>query len=179
MPAAASRSVYLIERYCTPRTPFCLSSGDARLIDLLLALPDEQEHLTCDVAFEAADRLHLGMALTDALGHVRLSASLRPQPPDSDDVQRAVGSSVAAPVQPMTSGFPRGGGHGADPTQGREASLRAQSLRIVAGCEQQLCGAYVANGVPRHQVGRQLIDDGGDHGIQVGDSVVQLEIAAG
>src|SRR3954447_1687243 len=133
MPASASRSVYLIERYCTPRTPFYLSSSDSRLIDLLLALLDEHEHLTRNVAFEAADRLHLGMALTDALGHVRLSASLRPQPPDSDDVQRAVGSSIAAPVQPMTSGFPRGGGHGADPTQGREASLRAQSLRIVTG----------------------------------------------
>src|SRR5215212_7033278 len=125
----------------------CLSSSDSRLIDFLLALLDEHEHLTCNVAFEAADRLQLGMALADALGHVRLSASLRPQPADSDDVQRAVGGSVAAPVQPMTSGFPRRGGHRADPAQRREAGLRAQPLRIVAGGEEQLCGAHMANGV--------------------------------
>src|SRR5215210_4061919 len=123
MPAAASRSVYLIERYCTPRTPFYLSSSNSRPVDLLLALLDEREHLTCDVAFEAADRLHLGMTLADALGHIRLSASLRPQPANGDNVQRAVGGSVAAPVQPMTSGFPRRGGHGADPAQCREAGL--------------------------------------------------------
>src|SRR3954462_1758550 len=107
MPAAASRSVYLIETYCTPRTPFCLSSGDSRPVDLLLALLDEREHLPCDVAFEAADRLQLGMALADALGHVCLSASLRPQPANGDNVQRAVGGSITASVQPMTSGFPR------------------------------------------------------------------------
>ena len=41
-----------------------------RLIDLPLTLLDEREHLTRDVAFEAADRLQLGVALADALGHV-------------------------------------------------------------------------------------------------------------
>src|SRR5512134_2686538 len=106
MPAAASRSVYLIERYCTPRTPFCLSSSDSRLIDIFLALLDEHEYLTRDVAFEAADRLHLGMALADALGHIGLSARLGPQPADGNNVQRAVGGSIAASIQPMTSGFP-------------------------------------------------------------------------
>ena len=50
MPAAASRSVYLIERYCTPRTPFYLSSSNAGLVDLPLALLDEHEHFTRDVA---------------------------------------------------------------------------------------------------------------------------------
>src|SRR4051812_41753836 len=113
--------------------PFCLSSSDSRLIDLLLALLDKHEHLTRNVAFEAADRLHLGVALADALGHICLSASLRPQPADSDNMQRAVGGSVSAPVQPVTSGFPRRGGHGADPAQRREAGLRAQPLRIVTG----------------------------------------------
>src|SRR3954449_272665 len=161
MPAAASRSVYLIERYCTPRTPFCLSSSDSRLIDLLLALLDEHEHLTRDVAFEAADRLQLGMALADALGHACLSASLGSQPADGDDVQCAVGGSIAASVQPVASRFPRRGGHGTDPAQRREAGLRAQPLWIIAGCEEQLCGADMSDGVPRHQVGRQLIDDGG------------------
>ena len=97
MPAAASRSVYLIETYCTPRMPFCLSSGDTGLVNLPLALLDEDEHLTRDVAFEAADRLHLRMALADALGYVCLSSSIGPQPADGDNVQRAIGSSVAAP----------------------------------------------------------------------------------
>src|ERR671921_2641401 len=106
-PASLQRLPKASEVYWLPWTPFCLSSSASRLIDLLLALLDEHEHLTRDVAFEAADRLHLGMTLADALGHIRLSASLRPQPADSDDMQRAIGGSVAAPVQPMTSGFPR------------------------------------------------------------------------
>src|SRR5919112_2370409 len=178
-PASLQRLPKASEVYWLPWTPFCLSSSDSRLIDLLLALLDEYEYLARDVAFETADRLQLGMALADALGPVRLSASIGPQPDDGDDVQRAVSGSIAAPVQPMTSGFPRRGGHGADPAQRREAGFRAQPLRIVPGCEGQLCGADMSDGVARHQVGRQLIDNGGDHCIQVGNFVVQLEIAAG
>src|SRR5918998_445335 len=85
----------------TPRTPFYLSSSDAGPVDFPVALLDEHEHLARDVAFEAADRLHLGMALADALGHIGLSARLGPQPADGNNVQRAVGGSIAASIQPM------------------------------------------------------------------------------
>src|SRR4051795_3142386 len=85
-PASLQRLPKASEVYWLPWTPFCLSSSDSRLINLLLALLDEHEHLTRDIAFEAADRLHLGMTLADALGHIRLSSSVCPQPPNSDDV---------------------------------------------------------------------------------------------
>src|SRR3954447_4154028 len=74
-PASLQRLPKASEVYWLPWTPFCLSSSDSRLIDLPLALLDERKHLTCDVASEAADRLQLGVALADALGHVCLSAS--------------------------------------------------------------------------------------------------------
>jgi hypothetical protein len=37
----------------------------------------------------------------------------------------------------------------------------------------------VADRVAGHEVGRKLIDDSGDHGVEVGDLVVQFEIATG
>src|SRR4051812_39836464 len=75
VPAAAGA-----HRYRPPRTPFCVSSGDAGPVDLALSLHNEREHLACDVAFEAPDCLQLGMAFGDALGHVHLRARIRPQP---------------------------------------------------------------------------------------------------
>src|SRR5512134_2147469 len=98
MPASASRSVYLIERYWLPRTPFCLSSGDAGLVDLLLAARDDVEDLTSDVAFERADGIELGMPLGDAPCHIRLRLRVGSQTNDCNDVQGAVGRSVAAPA---------------------------------------------------------------------------------
>ena len=54
---------------CEPWTPFCLSSGDAGLVDLLLPLRDEREHLASEVALEGTNGIELGMSLGDALRH--------------------------------------------------------------------------------------------------------------
>src|SRR3712207_7742440 len=98
-------------------------------------------------SFETADRLQLGMALGDAFGHVRLRARICPQPADGDDVQRAVGRAVATAVEAMAGRLARRGRHGAYAAQRREGGLRPQPLRIVAGREEELCGA-------RTQIGR-------------------------
>ena len=39
-------------------------------------------------------------------------------------------------------------------------------------------GRRVTDRIPCHQGGSKLIDDGGDHGIKVGDLVVKFEISA-
>src|ERR687885_2275015 len=66
MPCRSNAARYGPEAYCTPRTPFCLSSRDAGLVDLPLPLHDECKHLARNVALETADRLQLGMALGNA-----------------------------------------------------------------------------------------------------------------
>src|SRR5512134_628717 len=132
MPASASRSVYLIERYWLPRTPFCLSSGDAGLVDLLLAARDDVEDLTSDVAFERADGIELGVPLGDAPCHIRLRLRVGSQTNDCNDVQGAVGRSVAAPVEPMPdrlAGRRRDRAHTAE--RGK-ACFGSQALRVIA-----------------------------------------------
>src|SRR6185312_3520347 len=74
IPCHSSTARYGPEAYCTPRTPFCLSSGDPALVDLPLSVADEREHLACDVALEAPNGLQLGMPLSDALCDIGLGA---------------------------------------------------------------------------------------------------------
>src|ERR1700690_4026213 len=52
MPASLSVVVKAKLVNCEPWTPFCLSSGDAGLVDLLLPLRDEREHLASEVALD-------------------------------------------------------------------------------------------------------------------------------
>src|SRR5512144_173358 len=59
-----------------------------------------------------------------------------------------------------------------------EACFGMQALGVVAGGEEELRGGRVTDGIPCHQGGSKLIDDGGDHGIEVGDLVVKFEISA-
>src|ERR1700678_3717485 len=49
-PASARRSVYLMETYWLPLTPFCLSSGNLGGVDFSAALSDEREDLGRDNA---------------------------------------------------------------------------------------------------------------------------------
>src|SRR4051794_14371039 len=115
IPCRSSTARYGPEAYWTPRMPFCLSSSDAGLVNLPLPLRNEREHLTCDVAFEAPDGLQLGMTFGNAVGHVRLRPRIRPQPADGNNVQRTVGRTIPASVEPITHRLSRRGGHGADP----------------------------------------------------------------
>src|SRR5215212_7381529 len=118
-----------------------MSSGNAGLVDLFLTLQNEREDLARDVAFEAPDRFQLGMAFSDAPGHVGLGFCIRSEPTDSDDVQRAIGRTITASVEAVTDHLARRGRHGAHPTQRRKASLRLQPLWIIAGRQEELCGA--------------------------------------
>ena len=119
------------------------------------------------------------MALGDAPCDVGLGAGIGSKPADGDDVQRAVGSAVAAAVEAMAGGLAGRGRHRADAAECGEAGLGLQTLRVVASRQEQLRGGLVADRVPGHKVGRQLVDDGGDHGVEVGDLVVQFEVAPG
>ncbi|GAA0272738.1 hypothetical protein GCM10008965_45570 [Methylorubrum aminovorans] len=62
-------------------------------------------------------------------------------------------------------------------TQRREACLRAQAFEVIAGRQEKLGGAIAADGVAGHEVRRKLVDDGADHGIEIGDLVVQFRVA--
>src|SRR5512134_3777837 len=176
MPASERRSVYLIETYWLPRTPFCLSSGKLGLVDLAPSLRDQGEDLAGDVTFEDADDLKFGMALGRPLGHVGFGSRIRPQPPDGDHVQCTVCRSVAAPVETMTGRLAGGRWDRTDATQGGKARLGLQSFRIVSRSQQELCRSAMANRVPRHEIGCEFIDDGVDHDVEIGNLVMQFEI---
>src|SRR6202021_1303755 len=93
-------------------------------------------------------------------------------------MQRAVGCAISASVEAMPDGLSRGRRNGADAAQRREAGLRPQSFGIVAGRKEKLGGSDVADRIAGHKVRRQLVDNGGDHYIQVRDLVMQFEVTA-
>src|SRR5512134_1766803 len=128
MPASERRSVYLIETYWLPRTPFCLSSGKLGLVDLPPSLRDQGEDLAGDVTFEDADDLKFGMALGRPLGHVGLGSRIGPEPSDGDDMQGAVGRPIASSVETMTDRLAGRGGNRTDATQGRKARCNRSAL---------------------------------------------------
>src|SRR5215212_3634038 len=74
----------------------------------------------------------------------------------------------------MSSCLAGGGRDRTDPAKGSEACFGLQPLRVVAGCQQQLRGGLVADRVLRHKVGCQLIDDSGDHAVEVADLVMRV-----
>ena len=84
--------------YWLPWTPFCLSSGDAGLIDLLVPLRDQREHLASEVALEGTNGIELGMSLGDALRHVGFCLRVCAEATNGDDVKRAIGGAIASSV---------------------------------------------------------------------------------
>src|SRR6476646_4326271 len=88
MPASAKRSVYLIETYWLPRTPFCLSSGDSSGVDFLLTLHDERENLSCKISLQGSNGVEFGMPFGDSTSDVVLGPLVGAQTTDSDNVQR-------------------------------------------------------------------------------------------
>jgi hypothetical protein len=105
MPASAKRSVYLIETYWLPRTPFCLSSGDSRGVDFLSPLRDEREDLSSEVALQGANGVELGMPFGKSASDVILGPLVGAQAADGDDVQRAVCGAISAAVESMPDGL--------------------------------------------------------------------------
>src|ERR1700729_3679094 len=88
-PASARRSVYLMETYWLPLTPFCLSSGDSCGVDFLAALRDEREDLSGEVALQGSNGVEFGMAFGKPASDVVLGSLVGSQATDGDDVQRA------------------------------------------------------------------------------------------
>jgi len=90
-----------------PWTPFCLSSGDARSVDVLLTAHDDAKDLARDVAFQNTDRFELGMSFSDATGYICFGPFIGPESTDGYDVQRAVRGAIASTVQAVADGLAR------------------------------------------------------------------------
>jgi hypothetical protein len=65
--------------------------------------------LAGDEAFQASGGFSFGVSVGDLVLHIDPGARVAAFPGGGDDVDRPVGLSVSAPVQPMPRGFPRGG----------------------------------------------------------------------
>jgi len=88
-----------------PWTPFCLSSSGAGPVDLFLAAHDDAVDFASDVALQDTDNLKFQVSLGNPARNIGLGLLLASEPPDGDDVQSAVGSPVAATVEPMPDGL--------------------------------------------------------------------------
>ena len=91
----------------------------------LIDLPQGGEYLAGDIAFEAADHIFLAHPIGDATAHVCPGSFVMTQSDDHDSMQRRVGLVVAAAVEAMAVGPPRGGGNGFTPQrEAKAASVR-------------------------------------------------------
>src|ERR1700677_3069230 len=73
-PASARRSVYLMETYWLPLTPFCLSSGNLGGVDFSAALSDEREDLTGEITLQGSNGVEFGMAFRDPTSNIVLGS---------------------------------------------------------------------------------------------------------
>jgi len=71
--------------------------------------------LAGDEAFQASGGFSFGVSVGDLVLHIDPGARVAAFPGGGDDVDRPVGLSVSAPVQPMPRGFPEEAGSGATP----------------------------------------------------------------
>src|ERR1700722_9426218 len=78
IPASAKRSVYLIETYWLPLTPFCLSSGDSGGVDFLATLRDEREDFSREVTLQRSNGVEFGMAFCDPTSNIILGSLIGP-----------------------------------------------------------------------------------------------------
>src|ERR1700722_15587228 len=72
MPFFLSSAWYSTEQYWLPRTPFCLSSGNSRGVDLSAALSDERKDLSCEVPLRCSNGVEFGMPFCDPSSNVVL-----------------------------------------------------------------------------------------------------------
>src|SRR6202161_4619414 len=73
-PASARRSVYLMETYWLPLTPFCLSSGNLGSVDFSAALSDERENLSGEIALQGSNGVEFGMPFRDPASNIVLGS---------------------------------------------------------------------------------------------------------
>src|SRR4051812_7981813 len=102
--------------------------------------------LPSDVTLQTAHDLQLTLALCGTPSHVLSGALISPHPHHADHVQRAVGVSVATPVEPMSSHLARRGFYGRNSTQARERRLAFEPLGIVSGYDEECRGVVCTDG---------------------------------
>jgi hypothetical protein len=85
-PALISTSVKAALVNWLPWTPFCLSSGDSRRIDLPATLSDEREDLSGKVTLQGSDGVEFGVPFCYPTSNVVLGSLVGPQASDGDDV---------------------------------------------------------------------------------------------
>lgn len=101
--------------------------------------------LAGEVALEAPHDLGFALALGGVSGHVGLGRFMPVHPGDHSPVQRGVGLSVSAAVEPVPGGLAGGGWHRVGAAQGGEGGLAVQPLGVVPGAEQQRRGGVRAD----------------------------------
>ena len=69
-----------------PWTPFCLSSGDLRRVDLPAPLSDERKDLSGEVTLQGSNGVELGMPFCYSTSNVALGPLVGPQLSDGDNV---------------------------------------------------------------------------------------------
>jgi hypothetical protein len=77
-PASASAPVKAAEVDCEPWTPFCLSSGDSRGVDLPASLSDEGEDRSSKVTLQGSNGVEFGMPFCDPTSNVVLGSLVGP-----------------------------------------------------------------------------------------------------
>jgi hypothetical protein len=103
----------------------------------------------------------------DAAGEVVAGTGIPAQPGQGDAVERGVGLTVAAAVEPVAAGSARGRLLGVDAAQGGEGGLAAEPVGVIARGDEQGCGGVGADAA----VGQQR---GGVAGDRVGEPLFQV-----
>ena len=97
--------------------------------------------LAGDVALEAADDLAFGQALGGAAFDVGAGGLVVAHPDDGDDVEGAVGGSVAAAAEPVPAGGAAAAGWlWGDAAQLGEGCFAVDAVGVVAGGDEELAG---------------------------------------
>ena len=145
-----------------------------------LALPFyDVVDLPRDIALQAPYGLHLGVPLGHLLGDIFLGALIGSEPPYGDDVDRGVRLPVAAAVEPVPIRHPRRDGDGRDAAEHGEGRFRPEPFGVVSDRYHQLSRRLGADALELNQqrggVGQYRVD----HVIELGDLVVQVDVALG
>ena len=89
-----------------------------------------------DIPLQGANGFELGIPFGDTLGDIGFGSRIGTQSPDRDDMECAVGISVAAAIKAMSDRFAGRGRDRVHAAECREAGLRSQAFGIVTGSQQ-------------------------------------------
>ena len=132
-----------------------------------------------DIALQTPYGLHLGVALGHLPGDIFPGAPFGPEPPYGDDADRGVRLPVAAAVEPVPIRHPRRDGNGRDAAEHGEGRLRPEPFGVVSDRDHQLSRRLGADALELHQqrggVGQYRVY----HVVELGDLVVQVDVALG